>query len=62
MGRTAEKKYSPHHHTMSRLLGELEEALESGTGHGDKLTRQQEEMPKALVTGNSVPVTYSCNV
>lgn len=47
---------------MSQLLGELEEALERGTGHGDKLTRQQEEMPKALITWNSVPVTYSCNV
>lgn len=47
---------------MSRLLEELEEALESGTGHGGKLTRQREEMPKALVTGNSPPVTYSCNV
>lgn len=37
-GRTTEKKRSPrHHHTMSRLL---EEALESGTGHGGKLTRR----------------------
>lgn len=31
--------------------------MESGTGHGGKLTRQQEEMPGALVTGNSAPVT-----
>lgn len=60
--RTAEKKRCSHHHTMSRLLEEPEEALDSGTGHGGKLTRQQDEMPKALVTGNSEPVTYSCNV